>query len=143
MSERITPEKELFYDPFASQGEQYFDPEVAHQAMWEKYAGRDVEHDYTADKFVSDTEALMLDAQFVGQFDQAQAIAERMHVMCGEDHGLQQSVTANESLSGLLGNNNHDGHDHGLHAKDEDDDKKDKKKKKKRLRRGWFSITRD
>jgi len=138
MSEQ-SAEKQLFFDPFAEGGEQLFDPQTAHQSMWERYAAGDVEHDYTADKFVADTEALMMDAQFVGQFEAAQAIAERMHVLCGEDHGLRESM----ETSGLFGHQ-HDGlgeHDHN-EAGEKDEKKKAKKDKKKKFR-GWFSLARD
>ncbi|HVV26215.1 MAG TPA: hypothetical protein VHC21_04265 [Candidatus Saccharimonadales bacterium] len=140
MSERLASEQ-LFFDPFAAEEgkAEFFDPQVSHQAMWERYANDEVKHDYTADKFVADTEALMMDAQFVGQFEAAQAIAERMHMLCGEDHGLRASMEA----SSLLGNHpdDHD-HNHNEQAHDEKDQKKSKKAKKKKFR-GWFSLARD
>jgi hypothetical protein len=140
-----TPQIE-FLDPLSESGAEVFDPLASMEAITARYLDNEVEHDYTADKFVSDTQSLMLDAQFVGKFEEAQAIAMRMHQMCGEDHGLQMSLNANESFSsaleGMLGSNEHDGHDHGpTHDYDEDGTKKSKKKKRQ-PRRGWLSRSR-
>lgn len=139
-----SPQHELFFDPFAEEGAEEFNPIVAHEAMWERYAAHEIEHDYTVDHFVADTQALMLDAQFTERFDEAAAIAQRMHMLCGEDHGLAQRVSANETLQELLGDEHHHevsdvhGHDHKQHNKQsrlklEEETEESKKKKK------WFT----
>lgn len=141
MSELLAAERQLFFDPFADAGEELFDPAQAHQAMWERYAARDVEHDYTSDHFVADTQALMLDAQFVGQFEQAQLIAQRMHMLCGEDHGLRESLLQNNEAHSMISGLQRDVHNHSTEAGGAAD-KKDSstKKKKKKKRKGWFGV---
>ncbi len=131
----VTPAKDLFLNPFAENGEEMFDPMVAHQKLWERYQNHEIEHDYTADKFVADTQALMMDAAFVGRFEQAALIAAQMHILCGEDHNLQQSLQANSFFNQTDTERDHHGHNH--QAADEESSKK-KKQKKKNLRRGWL-----
>ena len=142
-----------FFDPFAEAGQENFDPVVAHANLWERYKNHEIEHDYTADNFLSDTQALMMDAQFLGQFAQAQVIVARMHELCGEDHGLAQSLQNNEVVSNYLNSfDSHSGHNHkpGQHNKNSDKDdekekdpKKDKKtNKKSKPKRGWFGVYR-
>lgn len=144
MSETAHTEQ-LFYDPFAEEGEQFFDAAASFDAIKARYQSGDVEHDYTADKFVSDTQALMLDAHFVGQFEQAQAIAARMHELCGEDHALREALQA----SGPSGSEDHAAHGHShLHdtytgKNDEETDPKTGKKKKKKDKKksgGWAAL---
>ena len=144
-----TLNQELYFDPFAEEAEQLFDPKAAFARLEERYIAGDVEHDYTADNFVRDTEALMLDAMFVERFDAVRAVALRMHELCGDDHMLSQSLQSNDSLSSLFGAHKaHDGHDHAgeKHNHKNDDeyevDVKTGKKTKKKKRRGWFGIDR-
>ncbi len=135
--------EQLFFDPFAEQdGQEYFDPIAAHRTMWERYAAGEVEHDYTADEFVADTQALMLDAQFTGQFEQAQMIAQQMHLLCGEDHGLQASLRQNLGAQDMLNGLSH-AHDHDGHADTDENAGKSSKKKKKKKRKVWFAFGSD
>lgn len=105
--ERAT-EQQLFFDPFAAEGAQ-FSPLDSFDYIYERYKNNEISHDYTADAFVQDVEALMLDAVFVEQFEAAALIASRMHQLCGEDHTLRSALTE----SGLFGGeeDNH-GHEH-------------------------------
>ena len=137
--------KELFFDPFAEAGEELFDPLTAHASMWERYQNREVEHDYTADNFLADTQAIMMDAQFLGRFDAAQSIAANMHAMCNHDQALAQSLQNNESTASYLNSfSSHDGHSHGSHGEHEDDDETDSKtgKKKSKVKLSWFGLSR-
>ena len=134
-------EQQLYYDPFADLGQESFDPTEAFLKAKHNYVQGSVEHDYSADKFVADTEALMLEAQFIDRFDAVQAIAAQMHQMCGDDHGLRSSFE--RSSMGLTDgeHSENDGHNHGpedshSHEEDDDEDEYDmfgrKKKKRKK-----------
>ena len=58
-------EAQLFYDPFAAEENQEFlDGAAAFDTILARYKNDEVVHDYTADDFVKDAEALMLDAGF-------------------------------------------------------------------------------
>ena len=143
-----TRSSELYFDPFAEEGEQLFDPAHAFTQLEERYRAGNVRHDYTADNFVRDTEALMLDAVFVERFDAVQAMASRMHQLCGEDHMLGQAFQSNETFSDFMsGHGKDDGHNHNdnSHSKHKDDDEyevdpKTGKKTKKKKRYSWFSL---
>jgi hypothetical protein len=126
--------QELFFDPFAENGGELFDATQTFDRLFERYAAGQVEHDYTADKFVADTEALLLDAQFVGQFEQAQNIVAMMQKLCAHDHALEQTLA--ESVLFSAKSHDHDDHNHTPHESGQDDDEKNKKKKKK----GWFGM---
>lgn len=128
-----------YFDPFIENGEQIFDPVSSHELITQRYLANDIDHDYSADEYVRDTQALMLDAQFLDRFEDARAIAARMHEICGENHDLTESVNANEAfhhtLIGMLGDNIDQ-----RHSENKDDSKIDyeidpltgKKRKKKR-----------
>jgi hypothetical protein len=113
MSEVLT-DRELFLDPFTGE---MFDPIASHEVILERYKSGEVEHDYTADRFLEDTQALMMDAQFMGMYAEAQSIAARMHILCGEDHNLAQTMQNNEAMRALFGDKDEhsdsDGHNHG------------------------------
>jgi len=126
--------EQLFFDPFAESSEQLFDSLKSHEVLFAHYEAGKVEHDYSADEFVADTEALMLDARFVGQFEQAQAIAAQMHLLCAEDHGLRSSM--NDSLL-FAQPAEHDDHDHSIlnhmtikERKTRKDEEKERKEKR-------------
>jgi len=141
--------EELFFDPFAENAET-FDVQASFETILQRYQNEEVEHDYTADKFVADTKTLMLDAQFVGQFDALEAIAVRMHELCQDDHLLQTAM--GEQGDAAYAHEAHgQGHDHGDHAhaaagNHGDDNKSAAKyetknsKKKKKLPEGWLAI---
>lgn len=131
-------DEQLFFDPFAEAGEEPFDVVLSFQTIFERYENKEIEHDYTADKFVADTEALMLDAQFAGQFQQAQAIAMRMHELCMDDHVLQTSMSTSE----LFGQSQvgHDSHQHDETAAHKKSEKKNTGKKDKKLSPGWLAA---
>jgi hypothetical protein len=101
-------EEQMFFDPFAEEGEE-FKPLEAFDTIRERYENKEVEHDYTADQFVSDVEALMLDSTFMERFEEAEAIAARMHEMCVGDHAVQESMLGSE-VFGSHGED--DGHGH-------------------------------
>lgn len=129
---------ELYYDPFAEEGQELFDPVETFNLIKQNYLDRKVQHDSSADEFVSKTEALMMDSVFIERFDAVQAIMGQLHNLCGEDHNLNQAVMKNSYLSGIDKHSENDGHDH---KEDHDDDdeyeidpktgKRVKKKKKK------------
>ena len=137
-----------FFDPFAEEGEQTFDPIASMEAITARYLADEVEHDASADQFVAETQALILDAQFAGKFNEAVHIAEMAHLICGEDHAAQQSLYGNESarstIDGLVGQDAHAGHDHGdaEHGKNGSNKNTKGKNKKKKFRR-WFSLEHD
>lgn len=94
--EQLELQHDVFFDPFS---QQEFDPAGSFDTLLQRYLDNEVEHDYTADAFVRDTEALLLDAEFVGQFAVAEAIAMQMHELCGDDHAVKdafQSLTTDK-----------------------------------------------
>lgn len=105
-----------YFDPFAEQG-QGWDPIAVFDEIFDNYAHGAVEHDYTADQFVTDTEALMLDAQFTENFAAMSSIAARMHQLCGEDHALQAAM----KTSRLFGDKEHTYADGHIHHDSEDE----------------------
>ena len=142
MSESVSS-KELFYDPFAPEGQELFDPLTAFASMWEKYQNGEVKHNDAADKFLADTQALMMDATFLGRFSEAQTIAASMHALCNHDPGLAQSLQGNDSVASYLDSfNSHDGHNHGSSKKHEDDEYDPKTGKKKNKKLSWFGTYR-
>jgi len=140
-------QEKMFYDPFAENAADNFKPLNAHAAMWKRYHNREVKHDYTADQFVADTNALLMDTHFLGRYKEAEMIAASMHAGCIHDHTLSQSLEENSSTSTYLNSasNEHAGHDHSDKKRsseaDTDAENKDKKKndKKKKLKPGWLS----
>ncbi len=127
---------ELYFDPFAEEGEQEFNPMEAFAKIEQNYLDNKVEHDTAADEFVKGAEALMLDSKFNERFAELEAIAARMHELCGEDHGLNQAMQSSEILG-----KSHEDHDHEDALKfDKKDDKESKKDKKKKKRRSWFGV---
>lgn len=141
----------VFYDPFAPQGEQFFDPLESYRLLEQRYAAGDVEHNYTADQFVADAAALVLDAHFTEKFEQAAIIEARMHQLCGglDGHGDQTLSGSMKSNSVFGGHGDHDGHGHGpagfgagRHGREADAKGKPKKKQhQKRLaRRAWPGL---
>jgi hypothetical protein len=120
-------ERNLYFDPFADNGAELFDPSELFEQIKSNYEQGNVKHDYSADNFVKDTESLLMDAVFLERFDAVQAIAAEMHRMCGEDHNLRTAMQEN----GYFGHENeHVLHNHD-HSHDEEDDKTKKKKKRK------------
>lgn len=137
--------EQLYFDPFAEEGEQLYDPIQAFSAMEQHYLEGRVEHNYAADEFVAQTEAAMLDAVFLERFDAAQVIASRMHQLCGEDHGLNQAAQRSEVFSSLMethGSDDGNAPQKGDLKKDDEYeiDPKTGKKKKRRSRIVWFSL---
>jgi hypothetical protein len=124
----VETEQELYFDPFADDGAELFDPNELFEQIKSNYEQGNIEHDYSADNFVKDTEALLLDATFVERFDAVQAIAAEMHRMCGEDHVLRTAM----SESGYFGSEDAHGHEGHKHDHDTDKDSKKKKKDKKK-----------
>ncbi len=104
MSDTLPNQQEnLFFDPFAEdQALQEFDPIASHESLWRRYKNNEIKHDYTADKFVADTQALMMDSEFRGRFEQAATIAARMHELCGEHRDVDQAMRNNETFKGQL-----------------------------------------
>ena len=100
--------EQLYFDPLAEEGEE-FKPMEAFDYIRERYENKEVEHDYTADQFVSDVEALMLDSVFVERFEEAEAIAARMHEMCAGNHEVQESMERSEFFGSIKED---DGHGH-------------------------------
>lgn len=141
MNENLNTSPELFYDPFAEDDEVNFDPVTAHTELWERYENKEIEHDYAADNFLADTQALMMDAQFLGRYAEVEMIAARMHTLCGEDHMLEQTMQNNETFSDYFKlfdhheDGNHAEHDHKDEEESEIDPKTGKKKKKNKYRR--------
>ncbi len=129
-------EAQLFYDPFAAEENQEFlDGAAAFDTILARYKNDEVVHDYTADDFVKDAEALMLDADFQERWSEMSYIAAQMHQLCGDDHGMMQRFEQSDVFSSFM-QNNHDGHDHSHNSHDhkhekENDDGKDAKSKKK------------
>jgi len=141
----MTPEtgEALFFDPFAETGaQQEFDPIASHQSLWERYKNSEIEHDYTADKFVADSQALMMNSHFAGRFEEAAMLASQMHAMCGGDEHLSKAVMGNEGFREMLGPlESHGDHDHVESHSPEHEDIEDKKSKdKKKKRRRWFDM---
>lgn len=94
----------MFFDPFAETGQQLFDPLEAFARTEARYLDEEVEHDYTADKFVSDAEVLIMDAQFNGMFAVAALIENRMHQLCAgcDGHG-DSRLSSSMEQSGVFG----------------------------------------
>jgi hypothetical protein len=117
----------LYYDPFAEEGQEYFNPIESFNLILDNYQLDKVEHDNAADLFVARTEALMLDSQFLERFDAVQAIAAQMHNMCGEDHNIRNLMNKNP-IFGTGEHSKDDGHGHAIdsvhseHDDDEDDE---------------------
>lgn len=95
-----SPESMEFIDVFAEESAQPqpIDIEKTFIEIVDRYQNQEIEHDYSADQFVQDTEILMLDATFQDQLEIANAIAAQMHAMCTHDHNLANSVSQNELL---------------------------------------------
>lgn len=128
--EKTTYEQDIFFDPF-SEGNEDFNPEDLFEAIFAKYQNNEVEHDYTADNFVKDTEALMLDARFTEQFSAFESIAARMHQLCADDHSLSSAMENSSLFGASQKHDSHDGHSHG-HDEENDHRPTGKKKKKKK-----------
>ena len=115
----------MYFDPFANEADQVAPDELFQQIM-DRYLNNEIEHDYTADQFIADTEALLLDSHFIENFSAFERISAQMHQLCGEDHLLANAL-GNNAL--FIANHGHDdGHNHkpaNHHS--------DKKKKKKPL----------
>lgn len=136
-------DSELFYDPFAEEGEELYDADELHKELATRYLNKEIEHDYTADTFVKDTEAHMMTAHFKEEFAAMQTIMQRMHELCGEDHNLQQQMDGSEVLSSYSERDDaHVGHDHAHgdgHAK-KAGKKESKKKVSKKTRLSLYEI---
>jgi len=98
-----------FFDPFAeTPGE--FNPFESMDRILQRYANNEIEHDYTADQFVSDAQALMLDSQFQGLMREANAMMELMHQLCEHDPALKAAAETNGLFAEQHDKN--DGHGH-------------------------------
>ncbi len=136
--------EQLFFDPFADAGENAFNPEASFEALFERYENREVEHNYAADQFVRDVEAVLLDAQFVDRLAAMQSIASRLHALCGEDHGLQTSINQSqlkEYLPAFGGDDDHHSHTHHREQKGKKELRRAKKEIK--LAPGWLQAFMD
>ena len=130
---------DLFYNPFAEENEEFFDGAQAFDAILARYVADEIKHDYTADQFVKDAEALLLDASFQEHWRDMSYIAAQMHQLCGDDHGvLQQRFEQSSAFSTLM----HEGHDHNDHESHDHDDNSDKKSKKKKQKKklGFWAL---
>lgn len=121
---------EAYFDPFADESEQTA-PEELFQQIMDRYQNNEIEHDYTADKFVADTEALLLDSQFTENFAAYEQITARMHQLCGEDHLLASTMNESSLFSSKHGLD--DGHGHAS-TDDPTHESKGKKKDKQKGR---------
>lgn len=119
-----------FFDPFAENGHE-FNALQSFELILERYQSDEIAHDYHADRFVADTEALLLDAVFVEQFEAVQMIAATMHQLCNHDQQLREQYE-------LYTEQHHfdDHHEHHLHEHQSKDT--DVKKKKKKKWGGWL-----
>jgi Zn-finger nucleic acid-binding protein len=135
--------KVTFFDPFAAEGIQEFNPLQSYEIAKQRYSNNEVEHDYSADMFVADAEALVFDSQFAGMMEQAALIEADMHARCGgHDPSLQSSVQQS-SLFGKKEHYSHDdhaGHDHSSDDYDSNDTSLAKSKKKKKKVREGLSV---
>ena len=113
----------MYFDPFANEADQVAPDELFQQIM-DRYLNNEIEHDYTADQFIADTEALLLDSHFTENFSAFERISAQMHQLCGEDHLLANSLVGNALFATNHGDD--DGHNH-----DAANDHSNKKKKKK------------
>ena len=129
--EQTTEIKQIFYDPFA-EGAPEFNPLDLFAQLEETYLVSGVEHDGKLDEFVRKTEALMLDAKFVDNFDAVRAIAMRMHELCGEDHSGLRNLVENSSFFSNIEHSKNDGHNHTKNEDDEYEIGPDGKKRKKK-----------
>ncbi|MGB4758970.1 MAG: hypothetical protein WBP26_02845 [Candidatus Saccharimonadales bacterium] len=107
---------DIFFDPFAGGDEEAWDAETAFDEIFARYANGKVEHNYTADMFVADTEAIVMDAHYAENLSAMTTIANRMHQLCNDDHQLQNAAQA----SGMLGKKPHSTHNHITYAHDEE-----------------------
>ncbi len=128
----------LYYDPFAEEGQEYFNPIESFNQIIENYQQDKVEHNNAADLFVARTEALMHDAHFLERFDAVQAIAAQMHNMCGEDHNLRLSLESSQLFSGT--HNDNDGHGHTINEQKEKIKKDDDEDDEEDDEYGWLGI---
>lgn len=123
----------LYFDPFAGENGETFDPIASLAAIEQRYLNREIEHDYSADQFVRDAEALVMDSRFAGLMEQAAVIEARMHAMCGDhDHALSTSLR-DSSIFGEQAEASDHSHSHS-HEHNHDRKSKAKKKKSERVR---------
>jgi hypothetical protein len=129
----LTPEN-LYFDPFAAPEHRFFDASESFDSILRRYTNNEVAHNYRLDDFLKDTEALMLDAQFMGQFNQMNYIASQMHALCLQDHELQQRLSDKNEHAHTFGD---------THASDKDTDEKKKKRAKSKKKSPHFQGTSD
>lgn len=127
---------------------QYFDINAAFQ---EVIAGVASDTELALEEKVRRMEVIVSEGtgEVYRDFVDFRQMAAQMEVMCNHDHALNQSVQANETLSGFLDNyklddgHNHTGSASGKHAHKDDEYEKDQKtgkKTKKKKRRSWFGV---
>lgn len=95
---------EMLYDPFTGE---FYDSIATFDAYLERYQNGKVEHDYSADEFLRDTQSIMMDAHFLGRMRDVQDIATRMHLLCNHDEQLSAAMLKNESASTYLSSHVH------------------------------------
>jgi hypothetical protein len=116
-----------YFDPFADEMEQQeYDGLVVFESLFERYQNEDIEHDFTADKFVEAAETLMLDAHFLARFDEVETISRRMQELCAHDHNMEEAAKGSSIFGSLFTDKDEHGHDQKI-----DEKKKNKKTKKK------------
>lgn len=130
-----TKEASIFLDPFAAEGEQFYDPTAQLEATFARYQeGKINDAPGALDRLVTEIESSILDMHFLGMFAEMQQIAAQAHAMCGEDHAAAQWLGASSYLSSIFGSEQTGGeHDHehpDNHEDEEDDDEEDGKKGK-------------
>lgn len=130
-----------FFDPFAEDGDQRFDPLATMEIITARYIADEVKHDSSADKFVADTQALIMDAQFVGKYNEAIQIAEMAHIICGENHAVQQSLKRNESAHDTINGLVHEHQENKAQQHDSANKDKSTTKNGKKKRLDWFRLT--
>lgn len=132
------PETLEFLDPFAENGPELINPMDSFYTIVERYTNNEIEHDYSADRFVHDTETIIMDASFANMIDQANQIAAITHMLCGHDQALRSSVEQSSLLGqhGEHAEHQHD-HEHADNDIDEDDELIDPKTGKKKKRQRW------
>ena len=92
-------EQAIFFDPFGAE-QTGFNPDASLEQLMVRYEQGKIDHDYSVDTFVADTQALMMDAAFVEDFGAVERIANQMQAMCQHDHALRDAVTSLEQNAG-------------------------------------------
>lgn len=104
------------------------DCELMFETVIKMYEQEKVKFSNAAEKFLQRTREIQSSAEFAGLMDQAYLIEARMHMMCGEDHALQQAMQR------------HNHPDGSEHHDDEEDDKKKNNNKRSLARRSREKV---